>query len=327
MVENVPRLGVSGFIGLRGFPRPRASVRSSSALGVDAFDRICCNTLLLWAGGWLASARHRETVGWPAGSAATCSDLCSRVRSTRSIVVAPLTRTSYSLAKRRMDGALLRVAVPTRVAAYHGAKIFNSGIFHTRSDPRRERSNIAFHSQPLSLTIFRRSHAPCSRRHRQRLHLHQTSRAANTVLLRSLRAISAVASIAANIIFVPRGRRAKSSARRDPHQRRRLMNQPALKPLSSRNNISARSLGRDDDARWRSRLLTMQTPTIFQTPVVTAKMGAASIPGPSSTNGLRFHGLAGGLRRRLSPRWMATITSGRHNTSDAGDDLLKRCRR
>ena len=42
------------------------------------------------------------------------------------------------------------------------------GIF-TRSDPRRERANIQFHVQPLSLDKFGDPAAPLSRHHRQRL--------------------------------------------------------------------------------------------------------------------------------------------------------------
>jgi choline dehydrogenase len=179
------------------------------------------------------------------------------------------------------------------------------GIF-TRSDPHRERANIQFHVQPLSLDKFGDPLHRFPAITVSACNLQPTSR--GTVRIRSARADEAPA-IAPNYLSTREDREVAADAIRTT---RRLMKQPALAPYQPEEYLPGPSVG-DDDVSLAKAAGDIGT-TIFH-PVGTAKMGAASDAMAVVDERLRFIGLAG--LRVADASVMPTITSGNTNTPTA----------
>ena len=179
------------------------------------------------------------------------------------------------------------------------------GIF-TRSDSSRERANLQFHVQPLSLDKFGDPLHRFPAITVSACNLQPTSR--GTVRLRSARP-EAAPMIAPNYLSTDEDRRVAADAIRTT---RRLMQQQALARYHPSEFLPGPSLG-DDDASLVKAAGDIGT-TIFH-PVGTAKMGAASDPLAVVDERLRFYGI-GGLRV-ADASIMPTITSGNTNTPTA----------
>ena len=139
------------------------------------------------------------------------------------------------------------------------------GIF-TRSDPHRERANIQFHVQPLSLDKFGDPLHRFPAITVSACNLQPTSR--GTIRLRSGKPDEAPV-IAPNYLSTDEDREVAADAIRVT---RRLMKQKALAPIIRRNICPARSVG--DDAASLAKAAGDIGTTIFH-PVGTAKMGTA----------------------------------------------------
>lgn len=179
------------------------------------------------------------------------------------------------------------------------------GIF-TRSDGNRDRANIQFHIQPLSLDRFGEplhlfpaiTVAACN--------LRPTSR--GTIRIRS-RAPDEAPQIAPNYLATPEDRQVAADAIRVT---RRLMSQSALARYTPEEYLPGRLIG-DDDASLTMAAGDIGT-TIFH-PVGTAKMGLANDPLAVVDARLRLHGIEG--LRVIDASVMPTITSGNTNTPTA----------
>jgi choline dehydrogenase len=215
--------------------------------------------------------------------------------------VRTLNETYYSLFRRGMMGLdyALRRRGPLTMAPSQ------LGIF-TRSDPHRERANIQFHVQPLSLDKFGDPLHRFPAITVSACNLQPTSR--GTVRLRSAEPDQAP-SIAPNYLSTDADREVAADAIRTT---RRLMKQQALKPYHPEEFLPGPTVG-DDDASLAKAAGDIGT-TIFH-PVGTAKMGAASDPLAVVDERLRFHGLKG--LRVIDASVMPTITSGNTNTPTA----------
>ncbi len=179
------------------------------------------------------------------------------------------------------------------------------GIF-TRSDPRRDRANIQFHVQPLSLDKFGDPLHRFPAITVSACNLQPTSR--GTVRIRSAQ-VSEAPSIAPNYLSTAEDREVAADAIRTT---RRLMQQKALAPYHPSEFLPGPSVG-DDDASLAKAAGDIGT-TIFH-PVGTAKMGTASDPTAVVDERLRFYGLAS--LRVVDASVMPTITSGNTNTPTA----------
>ncbi len=179
------------------------------------------------------------------------------------------------------------------------------GIF-TRSDPTRERANIQFHAQPLSLDKFGDPLHRFPAVTVSACNLQPTSRGA--VRLRAT-APDAAPIIAPNYLATEEDRRVAADAIRVT---RRLMKQKALAPYRPEEYLPGSSVG-DDDASLAKAAGDIGT-TIFH-PVGTAKMGLASDPSAVVDARLRVHGV--GALRVVDASVMPTITSGNTNTPTA----------
>jgi choline dehydrogenase-like flavoprotein len=179
------------------------------------------------------------------------------------------------------------------------------GIF-TRSDPHRERANIQFHVQPLSLDKFGDPLHRFPAITVSACNLQPTSR--GTVRIRSAKPDEAP-SIAPNYLATDEDRQVAADAIRTT---RRLMQQKALAPYHPAEFLPGPSVG-DDDASLAKAAGDIGT-TIFH-PVGTAKMGAASDATAVVDERLRFHGISG--LRVADASVMPTITSGNTNTPTA----------
>jgi choline dehydrogenase-like flavoprotein len=215
--------------------------------------------------------------------------------------VRTLNETYYSLVRRGLMGLdyAFRRRGPLTMAPSQ------LGIF-TRSDPRRERANIQFHVQPLSLDKFGDPLHRFPAITVSACNLQPTSR--GTVRIRSAKPDEAP-SIAPNYLTTGEDREVAADAIRTT---RRLMKQPALAPYHPREFLPGPSVG-DDDAALAKAAGDIGT-TIFH-PVGTAKMGAASDPMAVVDERLRFYGIAG--FRVVDASVMPTITSGNTNTPTA----------
>jgi choline dehydrogenase-like flavoprotein len=215
--------------------------------------------------------------------------------------VRTLNETYYSLFGRGMMGLdyALRRRGPLTMAPSQ------LGIF-TRSDPRRERANIQFHVQPLSLDKFGDPLHRFPAITVSACNLQPTSR--GTVRLRTSKPDDPP-SIAPNYLSTDEDREVAADAIRTT---RRLMKQPALKPYHPEEFLPGSSVG-DDDASLAKAAGDIGT-TIFH-PVGTAKMGTASDPLAVVDERLRFYGLEG--LRVVDASVMPTITSGNTNTPTA----------
>jgi choline dehydrogenase-like flavoprotein len=204
----------------------------------------------------------------------------------------------YSLLGRPLMGlqyGLLRRGPMTMAAS-------QLGIF-TKSDPSRERANIQFHIQPLSLDRFGTplhrfpaiTVSPCNLRPSSRGEVRLTSADLN-----------AAPGIRPNYLSTDEDRRIAADAIR---LTRRLMRQSAVakyKPEEFRPGPETS----DSDADLIRAAGDIGT-TIFH-PVGTAKMGLASDASAVVDERLRVHGLQG--IRVIDASVMPTITSGNTNT-------------
>ena len=179
------------------------------------------------------------------------------------------------------------------------------GIF-TRSDPRRDRANIQFHVQPLSLDKFGDPLHRFAAITVSACNLQPTSR--GTVRIRSAIPDQAP-SIAPNYLSTDEDRQVAADAIRTT---RRLMKQPALAAYLPEEFLPGPSVG-DDEPSLAKAAGDIGT-TIFH-PVGTAKMGTESDPLAVVDERLRFRGLAG--LRVADASVMPTITSGNTNTPTA----------
>jgi choline dehydrogenase len=179
------------------------------------------------------------------------------------------------------------------------------GIF-TRSDPTRQRANIQFHVQPLSLDKFGDPLHRFPAITVSACNLQPTSR--GTVRIRDNDPAAAPA-IAPNYLATDEDRQVAADAIRTT---RRLMQQKALARFHPCEYLPGLAVG-DDDASLAKAAGDIGT-TIFH-PVGTAKMGAATDPMAVVDERLRFHGLAG--LRVVDASIMPTITSGNTNTPTA----------
>jgi choline dehydrogenase len=179
------------------------------------------------------------------------------------------------------------------------------GIF-TRSDPHRDRANIQFHVQPLSLDKFGDPLHRFPAITVSACNLQPTSR--GTVRLRSGKADEAPV-IAPHYLSTDEDREVAADAIRTT---RRLMKQPALARYHPEEYLPGPSVG--DDAASLAKAAGDIGTTIFH-PVGTAKMGTATDPMAVVDERLRFHGI-GGLRV-VDASVMPNITSGNTNTPTA----------
>ncbi len=215
--------------------------------------------------------------------------------------VRTLNETYYSLPRRALMGLdyAFRRRGPLTMAPSQ------LGIF-TRSDPRRERANIQFHVQPLSLDKFGDPLHRFPAITVSACNLQPTSR--GTVRLRSS-APDEKPMIAPNYLSTDDDREVAADAIRTT---RRLMKQKALEKYHPVEFLPGPAVG-DDDTSLAKAAGDIGT-TIFH-PVGTAKMGAASDANAVVDERLRFHGLQG--LRVVDASVMPTITSGNTNTPTA----------
>ncbi len=215
--------------------------------------------------------------------------------------VRTLNETYYSLPRRALMGLdyALRRRGPLTMAPSQ------LGIF-TRSDPRRERANIQFHVQPLSLDKFGDPLHRFPAITVSACNLQPTSRGA--VRLRS-KEPGEKPMIAPNYLSTDDDREVAADAIRTT---RRLMKQKALAKYQPVEFLPGPAVG-DDDASLAKAAGDIGT-TIFH-PVGTAKMGTASDAGAVVDERLRFYGISG--LRVVDASVMPTITSGNTNTPTA----------
>src|SRR5437773_4455846 len=179
------------------------------------------------------------------------------------------------------------------------------GIF-TRSDATRERANIQFHVQPLSLDKFGDPLHRFPAITVSACNLQPTSR--GTIRLRGKDAADAPI-IAPNYLATDDDRQVAADAIRVT---RRLMKQPALAKFRPEEYLPGPAVG-DSDADLAKAAGDIGT-TIFH-PVGTARMGTGTDPMAVVDERLRFYGIAG--LRVADASVMPTITSGNTNTPTA----------
>lgn len=215
--------------------------------------------------------------------------------------VRTLNETYYNLLRRGWMGVdyALRRRGPLTMAPSQ------LGIF-TRSDPHRERANIQFHVQPLSLDKFGDPLHRFPAITVSACNLQPTSR--GTVRLRSNRPDEAPA-IAPHYLSTDEDRQVAADAIRVT---RRLMKQQALANYHPEEYLPGPSVG--DDAESLAKAAGDIGTTIFH-PVGTAKMGVESDPFAVVDARLRFYGIKG--LRVVDASVMPTITSGNTNTPTA----------
>src|SRR6266545_7655325 len=176
------------------------------------------------------------------------------------------------------------------------------GLF-TRSDPSRERANIQFHVQPLSLDKFGDPLHSFPALTASVCNLQPTSRGA--VRLRSAEAADKPV-IRPNYLATDEDRRVAADSIRVA---RRIAAQPALAPYRPVEHLPGPGVG-DDDAALMKAAGDIGT-TIFH-PVGTAKMGRDSDKTAVVDHRLRIIGLDG--IRVIDASVMPTITSGNTNS-------------
>ena len=222
--------------------------------------------------------------------------------------VRTLNETYYNLIRRGMMGLdyAFRRRGPLTMAPSQ------LGIF-TRSDPHRERANIQFHVQPLSLDKFGDPLHRFPAITVSACNLQPTSR--GTVRIRSAKPDEAP-SIAPNYLSTDDDRQVAADAIRTT---RRLMKQKRLERYHPQEYLPGPSVG-DDDASLAKAAGDIGT-TIFH-PVGTAKMGTASDPLAVVDERLRFSRHRGLARRRCFGD--ADDHVGQHQHAD-GDDRGERC--
>jgi len=176
------------------------------------------------------------------------------------------------------------------------------GLF-TRSDPSRERANIQFHVQPLSLDRFGEPLHSVPAFTASVCNVQPTSR--GHLRLRSADPSTAPA-IKPNYLATDEDRRVAADSLRVV---RRIVAQPALRPFRPQEYLPGAAVG-DDDASLVKAAGDVGT-TIFH-PVGTAKMGRSSDPLAVVDERLRVLGLEG--LRVVDASVMPAITSGNTNS-------------
>src|SRR5205807_7076005 len=176
------------------------------------------------------------------------------------------------------------------------------GIF-TRSDPSRERANIQFHVQPLSLDRFGEPLHPFPAFTASVCNVQPTSR--GHIRLKSPNPADPPA-IAPHYLTTDEDRRVAADSLRVA---RRVVAQPALAKYQPSEYLPGPSVG-DDDASLMKAAGDIGT-TIFH-PIGTAKMGLPSDPLAVVDERLRVFGLE--RLRVVDASVMPTITSGNTNT-------------
>jgi choline dehydrogenase len=175
------------------------------------------------------------------------------------------------------------------------------GLF-TRSDPSRERANIQFHVQPLSLDRFGEPLHTFPAFTASVCNVQPTSR--GELRLRSADP-AAPPAISPNYLSTDDDRRVAADSLRVT---RRIVAQPALAPYKPLEHLPGPSVG-DDDASLIKAAGDVGT-TIFH-PVGTVKMGRDSDPLAVVDERLRVLGVEG--LRIIDASVMPTITSGNTN--------------
>jgi len=198
-------------------------------------------------------------------------------------------------ARMMLDYALLRRGPLTMAPS-------QLGIF-TRSDPRRERANIQYHVQPLSLDRFGEPLHTFPAFTASVANVQPTSR--GFVRLKSADPADKPA-IQPNYLSTDDDRRVAADSIRVT---RRIVSQPALAPFQPVEFLPGDS-GRDDDESLLKAAGDIGT-TIFH-PVGTAKMGLPSDPMAVVDERLRVFGLE--RIRVVDASVMPTITSGNTNS-------------
>jgi choline dehydrogenase len=176
------------------------------------------------------------------------------------------------------------------------------GLF-TRSDRDRERANLQYHVQPLSLDRFGEPLHKFPAYTASVCNLQPTSRGA--VRLRSRNPADAP-RIAPNYLSTDEDRRVAVSSIR---LTRRIAAQPALQPFHPEEFLPGSAVRDDDDAALLKAAGDIGT-TIFH-PVGTAKMGRAGDPMMVVDERLRVAGIE--RLRIIDASVMPTITSGNTN--------------
>jgi choline dehydrogenase-like flavoprotein len=177
------------------------------------------------------------------------------------------------------------------------------GLF-TRSDPSRERANIQFHVQPLSLDKFGDPLHTYPAFTASVCNLQPTSR--GTVTLRSADPADKP-KIQPNYLSTHEDRQVAADSIRVA---RKIVAQPALQAFHPVETLPGPQVRSDDDAALAKAAGDAGT-TIFH-PVGTAKMGLPSDPGAVVDGRLRVMGLEG--LRVIDASVMPTITSGNTNS-------------
>jgi choline dehydrogenase len=173
----------------------------------------------------------------------------------------------------------------------------------TRSDPSRERANIQYHVQPLSLDRFGEPLHTFPAFTASVANVQPTSR--GHIRLKSADPVDAPA-IQPNYLSTDEDRRVAADSLRVT---RRIVAQPALKGFQPVEYLPGESVG-DDDASLVKAAGDVGT-TIFH-PVGTAKMGRDTDPMAVVDERLRVFGLNG--IRVVDASVMPTITSGNTNS-------------
>jgi choline dehydrogenase-like flavoprotein len=177
------------------------------------------------------------------------------------------------------------------------------GIF-TRSDPARERANIQFHVQPLSLDKFGDPLHTYPAFTTSVCNLQPASR--GSVKLRSADPADKP-KIAPHYLSAEEDRRVAADSLRVA---RGIVAQPALQQFHPVETLPGEQIRSDDDAALAKAAGDIGT-TIFH-PVGTAKMGLTSDPNAVVDARLRVLGIEG--LRVIDASVMPTITSGNTNS-------------
>jgi choline dehydrogenase-like flavoprotein len=177
------------------------------------------------------------------------------------------------------------------------------GLF-TRSDPGRDRANIQYHVQPLSLDRFGEPLHTFPAFTASVANVQPTSR--GHVRLKSANPVDAPA-IQPNYLSTDEDRRVAAQSIRVT---RRIVAQPALAPYRPVEYLPGDTVSGDDDAALAKAAGDIGT-TIFH-PVGTAKMGRDSDPMAVTDERLRIIGLD--RIRVVDASVMPTITSGNTNS-------------
>ena len=178
------------------------------------------------------------------------------------------------------------------------------GLF-TRSDPKRERANLQFHVQPLSLDKFGDPLHTFPAFTASVCNLQPTSR--GSVRLRS-NDPAAAPVIKPNYLSTDEDRLVAADSIRVA---RRIVDQPALARYRPDEYLPGRDVARDDDEASLIKAAGAIGTTIFH-PVGTAKMGRDTDPSAVVDERLRVIGLE--RLRVIDASVMPTITSGNTNS-------------